>query len=124
MKASSALVLFLGSVLAGCSPAGFGEGYGPKGRGLISSAYGYEDAKITDNQWYVAYTDVGVPRAMQKAHRRAKELCSAAGFADYDFSTANNPRFDPTTVSGSNGSQVVVGGLTTVAGEVTCSNAN
>ena len=110
-------------LLAGCSSAGWGEGYGPKDEGFVGSAFGYEDTRLSATQWYLAYTDVGVPRTMQKAHRRAKELCKKAGFPEYEFSATGNPQVDQTTIANQYGGVTTVGGLTTIAGAVNCSRA-
>jgi len=74
--------------LGACSQAISEGGYGPTGKGLIGSAYGYSDERLSNDTFRVEYTGgTGLAtEARENAKRRAVELCVENGFvrADYD----------------------------------------
>lgn len=99
MNSSTFSAIAVLALLGGCSSAGW-NGYGPKGEGLIGSAYGYEDVKIDETTFFVSYTGGTVPEAVQGFHRRAKELCLEIGRDTYEIGHS------PGTVSGQEGTSM------------------
>lgn len=96
---SKSSAIFLTLVAAGCSQAGF-EGYGPAGQGLVGSAYGYKERKISPESWDVSYTDTTAERARQGAERRAEELCQQINKSPESFSASLIPKDGIVTVEG------------------------
>ena len=81
MKAKLLLMIATAAVLAGCSATK----YQP-----LMWRGGYKDVHIRDNVYYVsfsgnAFIDTGT--VVQYFHRRAKELCTEKGFANYQVLT-------------------------------------
>ena len=64
--------------MGGFSSAGW-QGYGPKGEGVVGSAYGYQDQRLIGiGRYLVPYTAVDPFKARVGLDERATELCGGS----------------------------------------------
>ncbi|MEM8537262.1 MAG: hypothetical protein AAGF56_05295 [Pseudomonadota bacterium] len=84
-----------------CSDAAFDD-YGPRGQGVIGSAYGYSDRQISADTFFVDYVEAPgfATLAVEQGKRRAQELCIQNGFARAQYTPTVQNRGDLVVAAG------------------------